>query len=104
MFPAAQQFPWASVSGIAIGYESLHFHVDRLITKRPLVPESTQISIFLSFSLFVLFSKIFSAQPQCSNMESKTPTVGQLPSGLVGGDPETGIETIDIERIERVYR
>ena len=37
-------------------------------------------------------------------MESKTPTVGQLPSGLVGGDPETGIETVDIERIEKVYR
>ena len=37
-------------------------------------------------------------------MESKTPTVGQLPSGLNGGDPENGIEIVDIERIEKVYR
>ena len=37
-------------------------------------------------------------------MENKAPTVGQPRSGLVGGDPETGIETGDIERIERVYR
>ena len=37
-------------------------------------------------------------------MESETPTVDQLPSGLVGGDLETGAETVDIERIEKVYR
>ncbi|CAF9943220.1 MAG: hypothetical protein ALECFALPRED_010852 [Alectoria fallacina] len=37
-------------------------------------------------------------------MEEKAPTVGQLSSGLVGEDPEAGIETTDIERIERVYR
>lgn len=37
-------------------------------------------------------------------MEEKAPTVGQLSSGLVGDDAEAGIETVDIERIERVYR
>lgn len=48
-----------------------------------------------------LYLKIFSLKP---NMEEKAPTVGQLSSGLVGEDPEAGIETTDIERIERVYR
>ena len=45
-------------------------------------------------------------------MEEKTPTVGQLPSGLAEGghqkgfeDPELGgVEDTDIEKIERVYR
>ena len=37
-------------------------------------------------------------------MEEKTPTIGQLSSSLGGEDPEAGIETCDIERIERVYR
>ncbi|KAF6218304.1 hypothetical protein HO133_005650 [Letharia lupina] len=37
-------------------------------------------------------------------MEEKVPTVGQLSSGLVGEDPEAGVETVDIERIEKVYR
>ena len=37
-------------------------------------------------------------------MEDKAPTVGQLSSGLAGEDPEAGIETMDIERIEKVYR
>ena len=45
-------------------------------------------------------------------MEEKTPTVGQLPSGMVESghqkafeDPEGGRDgDIDIERIERVYR
>ena len=39
-----------------------------------------------------------------SIMEDKAPTVDQLSSGLGGPDPEVGIETVDIERIERVYR
>lgn len=37
-------------------------------------------------------------------MEDKAPTVGQLSSGMGGEDPEAGIETTDIEKIERVYR
>lgn len=37
-------------------------------------------------------------------MEEKAPTMGQLSSGLVGEDVEAGIETDDIEKIERVYR
>ena len=45
-------------------------------------------------------------------MEEKTPTVGQLPSGLAESghqkgfdDPEVGrVEDVDIEKIERVYR
>lgn len=38
-------------------------------------------------------------------MEDKAATIGQLPSSLVGeDDPEAGIETTDIEKIERVYR
>ena len=45
-------------------------------------------------------------------MEEKTPTVGQLPSGIAESgqqqgfeDPEAGRDgDIDIERIERVYR
>ena len=45
-------------------------------------------------------------------MEEKTPTVGQLPSGMAESghpkgfeDPEAGRDgEIDIERIERVYR
>ena len=37
-------------------------------------------------------------------MEGKAPTVGQLSAGLAGEDPEAGVETTDIERIERVYR
>ena len=45
-------------------------------------------------------------------MEEKTPTVGQLPSGLAESgrqkgfeDPEAGrVEDMDIEKIERVYR
>lgn len=37
-------------------------------------------------------------------MEEKVPTVGQLSSGLVGEDAEAGVETVDIERIEKVYR
>lgn len=45
-------------------------------------------------------------------MEEKTPTVGQLPSGMAESghqkgfeDPEAGRDgDIDIERIERVYR
>lgn len=45
-----------------------------------------------------------STHSQASNMEEKAPTVGQLSSGLVGEDPEAGVETVDIERIEKVYR
>ena len=38
-------------------------------------------------------------------MEDKSATIGQLSSSMVGGDdPEAGIETTDIEKIERVYR
>ena len=37
-------------------------------------------------------------------MEEKAPTIGQISSGLGREDPEAGIETTDIERIERVYR
>lgn len=37
-------------------------------------------------------------------MEEKAATTGQLSSGLVGEDAEAGIETTDIESIERVYR
>ena len=38
-------------------------------------------------------------------MEEKAPTVGEIASGLGGGeDPEAGMEIADIERIERVYR
>ncbi len=38
-------------------------------------------------------------------MDDKAPTVGQHSSALAGEDPEAGgIETTDIERIERVYR
>ena len=37
-------------------------------------------------------------------MDDKAPTVGQLSSALAGEDPEAGIESTDIERIERVYR
>ena len=37
-------------------------------------------------------------------MGDKSPTVGQISSGIGGEDPETGVETVDIERIEKVYR
>ena len=38
-------------------------------------------------------------------MEDKAATIGQLSSSLAGeNDPEAGIETTDIEKIERVYR
>ena len=37
-------------------------------------------------------------------MEDKAPTSVQLSSSLGGVDPEAGIETVDIERIEKVYR
>ena len=37
-------------------------------------------------------------------MEDKAPTIGQLSSNMGGEDPEAGIETTDIEKIERVYR
>ena len=37
-------------------------------------------------------------------MEDKGPSSGQLSSIMGGDDPEAGVETTDIERIERVYR
>lgn len=37
-------------------------------------------------------------------MEDKAPASGQLASVMGGDDPEAGVETTDIERIERVYR
>ncbi len=37
-------------------------------------------------------------------MDNKAPATERLSSGMGGEDPEAGVENVDIERIEKVYR